>query len=135
MQSTNVCLILHKACLSNSPVQVYHSASARPDSFPAEMAMSRKARYGLDELGQPTSGEWHSLNRNALRLMCYQLLSANLEDADPAVYDILQKVGVLSEQRPRKFAILTQTPTIGEEAAETFHQPHTLREFHLTICT
>ena len=58
--------------------------------------------------------------------MCHKLLSANLEDADPAVYDILQKVGILNEQRPGKFAILTQTRTIGEETAETFHQPHTL---------
>lgn len=67
--------------------------------------------------------------------MCYKLLSANLEDADPAVYDILQKVGILNEQRPGKFAILTQTWTIGEKTAETFHQPHTLRKLHIAGCT
>lgn len=37
-------------------------------------------------------------------LMCYKLLSANLEDADPAVYDILQKVGIWNEQTPEKAA-------------------------------
>lgn len=59
-------------------------------------------------------------------LMCFKLLSANLEDADPAVYNILQKVGICNKQIPEKLPMLTKSRPIGETTAETFHQPHPL---------
>lgn len=58
-----------------------------------------------------------------------QLLSADLEHADPAVYDILQHVRVPPRLKLRSYVL---TCMIGEEEAEALHQPHSLRELHVT---
>ncbi len=50
----------------------------------------------------------------------WQLLSATLEEGDPAIWEILQKVR-LDSQAPDLSA---SDHRVGEEAAEAFHKPH-----------
>ena len=70
-----------------------------------------------------------SCNRPILTLS--KLLGAHLQEADPMIYEILQKVGPksviisnlnLSDQWP------------GKTTAEAFHKSHTLGEFHISGC-
>lgn len=60
-----------------------------------------------------------------------QLLAADLEEADPTVFGILQKVyknlilGLRSNSQR-----ITLNLKIGENTAEAFYQPHPVRELH-----
>lgn len=60
-----------------------------------------------------------------------QLLAADLEDADPTVFGILQKVynRLILVLRSNSQRMITELK-IGENAAETFYKSHPIRELH-----
>ena len=62
------------------------------------------------------------------------MLSANLKEADPEVFDIIQKVGcggALSLQGPAASRLMSNL--LGKTKTETLHQPYPLGEFHLSV--
>lgn len=58
----------------------------------AALAMAVEARHGLNEFGRPTEGTVLVGIASMIILIMSKLLAANLEEADPAVYEILQRV-------------------------------------------
>lgn len=56
------------------------------------MAMAVEARHGLDESRKSAQGTRFEGIAFIILLMISKLLAANLEEADPAVYEILQRV-------------------------------------------
>jgi hypothetical protein len=60
-----------------------------------------------------------------------QLLSAPLEESDPAIYDILQKVELPILQTQLIYPLITD---VGEKTSAAFHQPHPIRELHIASC-
>ena len=56
-------------------------------------------------------------------LIMSQLLAATLEEGDPVVYEILQKVRDASNDG---YPLPTDTRNAGEKTTKAFHQPHTL---------
>ena len=71
-------------------------------------------------------------------LMISKLLAANLEEADPAVYEILQRVRYTlnHDSLNNKYKrIFTDAWNVGEKKAETLHQSHTLRKLHIASST
>lgn len=56
------------------------------------MAMAVEARHGLDDSGKSAQGTSFEGIACMIMLTMLKLLAANLEEADPAVYEILQRV-------------------------------------------
>ena len=54
--------------------------------------MAVEARHGLNEFRRPTEGTFRVDIASMKILITSKLLAANLEEADPAVYEILQRV-------------------------------------------
>lgn len=56
------------------------------------VALAIEAKYGLNESGRSAQGTVFIGIACMITLMMSKLLAANLEEADPAVYEILQRV-------------------------------------------
>lgn len=102
----------------------------------AELLRPRRRRVSKKYDTAASGASNLSQEEHLLIFLWPQLLSTDLEHADPAVWEILQNVcNSYSNYLLQSIRIATDyIGPIGEEKTKAFHQLDPLRKFHVTGC-
>lgn len=97
---------------------------------------------------RPAFSDWGWWTREHTSLISAQMLGAPLQQADPIMYDVIEKVGAAHgrrgvaagrsrEKRERMIrgTSLTMLAGTGETQAKAVHQPDPVRELHVAGCS
>lgn len=76
--------------------------------------MAVEARHGLNKSGKSAQGTKFGGVAYTIMLMLSKLLAANLEEADPAVYEILQRVRYPANDDRYPRGISNESPLMHE---------------------